>query len=207
MTPMMANPGDGAYLAAGRGERRVESRDRHWAHGGREATGPRTERALTLAVAAMEYIWLYDHRHGIGLEEIAARNHVSVGRVRFGVQRAAAQDSKLSKDELVEDLKPSRAGDLGFRLIPLFPIGSFTPGSTCPHRDPIGRGSTLCCMVCHASGMDDHPGLRRDPETDPSSEPEPEPAPAVAESKTSDGPREARKQRRRKKFAEAAAVA
>jgi hypothetical protein len=167
--------------------------------------GPRTERALTLAVAAMEYIWLYDHRHGIGLEEIAARNHVSLGRVRFGVQRAAAQDSKLSKDEVVEDLKPGRVGDIGFRLIPLFPIGSFTPESTCPHHHPIGRGSTLCCMVCHASGMDDHPGLRRDPQADPS--PEPEPEPAVAESKTSDGPRETRKQRRRRQFAEAAAEA
>jgi hypothetical protein len=90
-------------------------------------SGPRCERALTLEVAAREYTWLYDHRHGIGYEEIAARENVSVDRVKFGVKRSRAQESKLSKDDLMEELKPGRVGDVGFRLIPLFPIVPFTP--------------------------------------------------------------------------------
>jgi hypothetical protein len=154
----------------------------------------------------MEYIWLYDRRHGMGIEEIAARNHVSVGRVRFGLKRAAALDSRLSKAEPIDDLQPGRLGDVGLRLIPLFPIGPFTPRSACPHGESIERGSRFCCMVCHASGMDEHPALRRDPQTDPVPESEPTPAPA-AESKTSGDPRETRKQRRRRQFAEAVAVA
>jgi hypothetical protein len=170
--------------------------------------GPRLERTeLTLEVAAMEYIWLYDYRHGDSYAVIATRAKVAIDRVRFGVERAAKLDGKLSKDGLSEDIRPGRLVDIGFRLIPLFPIGSFTPQSACSHRESIGRGSRFCCMVCHASGMDDHPGLGRDPQTDPAPEPEPEPAPAVAGSKTSDGPRETRKQRRRRQFAEAAAVA
>ena len=36
----------------------------------------------------------------------------------------------------------------------------------------------LCCMVCHCSGIDDHPGLLRSPLTDPAPEPKPAPAPA-----------------------------
>ncbi len=168
---------------------------------------PRVERALTLEVAAREYIWLYDHRRGVNCKQIAAREKVSVDRVRFGVKRAAALDNKHSRDDLTEHLRPGRLGDIGFRLLPLFPIGSFTPQSTCPHREPIGRGSSLCCMVCHASGMDDHPGLRRDPDIDPSPEPEPAPAPGASELKASCGPQETRRQRRRRQFAEAAAVA
>jgi hypothetical protein len=212
MRPTTASGVDAALPTAGRSAReREDSRARCRGDAGRQATGPRTERALTLAVAAMEYIWLYDHRHGMGVEEIAARHNVSVGRVRFGLQRAAALDSKLSKDELIEGLKPSRPGDVGFRLIPLFPVGSFTPQSACPHRESIGRGSRFCCMVCHASGMDDHSGLRRDPQAEPAPELEPapayEPAPGAVELKTSGGSKETRKQRRRRQFAEAAAVA
>jgi hypothetical protein len=214
MRPTTASRGDAALPTAGRNAReREDSRARRRGDAGRQATGPRTERALTLAVAAMEYIWLYDHRHGMGVQEIAARHNVSVGRVRFGLQRAAALDSKLSKDELIEGLKPGRSGDVGFRLVPLFPIGSFTPQSACPHRESIGRGSRFCCMVCHASGMDDHPGLRRDTQTEPAPalEPapasEPAPAPGAVELKTSGGSKETRKQRRRRQFAEAAAVA
>ena len=68
-------------------------------------------------------------------------------------------------DEVVDELKPGRLDEIGFRLIPLFPIGTLTPQSACPHHDTIDPGSRLCCMVCHESGMDDHPGLRRDPDT------------------------------------------
>src|SRR4051794_37178214 len=67
-------------------------------------TGPRSDRALTLQVAAREYIWLYDRRHGDSFENIAARDGVTVDRVRFGVKRAEALESKLSKDDLTKDL-------------------------------------------------------------------------------------------------------
>lgn len=167
-------------------------------------TGSRGDRALTLQVAAMEYIWLYDHRHGVGLKEIAAREHVTVSRVRFGVDRAKAQERKLSEREVVEDFKSGRLDHLGFRLIPLFPIGGFTPQSACPHHDSIERGSRLCCMVCHASGMDDHPGLQRDPQSDPSPEPRPARVAGDAVPSESGKPRETRRQRRRRQFDEAA---
>jgi hypothetical protein len=40
------------------------------------------------------------------------------------------------------------------RLVPLFPVGSYTPQSTCGHRGPIEPGSLFCCMICHSSGHD-----------------------------------------------------
>lgn len=42
-------------------------------------------------------------------------------------------------------------------LEPLFPIASFTPGSRCPHKKRIRRGSAFVCMVCHQSGKDHLP--------------------------------------------------
>jgi hypothetical protein len=185
--------------------RRTDSRTEPGEASRRSATGPRTDRTLTLAIAAMEYIWLYDRRHGVSYEAIAARENVSVDRVKFGVTRSRAQESRLSKQDLIEDLKPGRLGDLGFRLTPLFPIGAFTPQSACPHRESMEPGSTLCCMVCHASGMDEHPGLRCDPQADASPEQEPEPAPDVMSSRPVASP-ETRKQRRRRQFAEAMAA-
>ena len=169
-------------------------------------TEPGTDQDLSLAVASRDYIWLYDSRGGLSYQKIAVRDRVSVRQVRDGI-KPAALEAKVTKDDPVSTSSRAARAMSGFWLIPLFPIGSFTPESACPHREPMGRGTTLCCMVCHASGMDDHPGLRRDPETDPSTESEPAPAPAVAESETSDSPRETRKQRRRRQFAEAATVA
>src|SRR5207245_1092841 len=141
--------------------------------GGRVGTGPRSDRTLTLAAAAREYIWLYDYRHGVGFQEIAARDGVSVGRVRYGVERARAQDKELSRDVTSEQASPAIGALHLPRLIPLFPIGSYTPQSACPHREPIGQGSAFCCMVCHDSGMDAHPALQRDPRMDPIPEPKP----------------------------------
>lgn len=46
-------------------------------------------------------------------------------------------------------------------LVLFFPLGPFTPQSTCQHG-PIPNGSALCCAVCHRSGKDNHPRLRRD---------------------------------------------
>ena len=165
-------------------------------------TDPESDPALTLGVAARDYIWLYDFRHGINDYEIAARNGVTVRQVRSGLERARELDRKLTKDNILEDLKPGRLDDLGFRLTPLFPIGAFTPQSSCPHHKSLKPGTRLCCMVCHASGMDDHPGLRSDRQVDPSPEPEPEPASDVEPAPAVAAP-ETRKQRRRRQFAEA----
>ncbi len=58
-------------------------------------------------------------------------------------------------------------GYRGRILIPLFPLDSFTPTSVCPHHGLIRRGSSLVCMVCHASGLDFLPWLQRDSRSDP----------------------------------------
>jgi hypothetical protein len=39
------------------------------------------------------------------------------------------------------------------RLVPLFPITSYTPKSECPHHGPIRAGSNLRCMICNRSGI------------------------------------------------------
>ncbi len=152
----------------------LESRDR-----------PRMSREITLEIAAREYVWLWDRRHGISVEAIAAREGKSIARVRFGVARARAQEKSTGTASLV---RPPR-------LVPLFPIGAYTPQSNCAHRRPIESGSSLCCMVCHASGMDRHPALRRDPQTDPAPEPKPKAAPEQPRSA-----QETRKERRLRLF-------
>jgi hypothetical protein len=155
--------------------------------------------ALTLKVAARDLMWLYDNKHGMSFEEIAGYERLPVQRVIEGVMRAEALQRQRSSDELVEDFKSGRLDDSRFRLIPLFPVNAFTPQSACPHHNPIEQGSRLCCMVCHTSGMDDHPGLQRDPETDPS----PEPAPAKDARRTRSGKAKGtRKQRRRRQLAD-----
>ncbi len=47
------------------------------------------------------------------------------------------------------------------QLIPLFPVGNYTPDSECGHCEPIQEGSAFCCMICHMSGQDEHPALRK----------------------------------------------
>ena len=147
---------------------------------------PKASRELTLEIAAMEYVWLWDRRHGISIEAIAAREGVNVGRVRFGVTRARAQEKGAMTT--TNSVRPPR-------LVPLFPIGPYTPVSACAHNRPIAHGSALCCMVCHCSGMDRHPALRRDPRTDPAPEPKPNAPPEPADLK-----RETRKERRQRLF-------
>jgi hypothetical protein len=138
---------------------------------------------MNLEIAAKEYVWLWDRRYGFSFEAIAAREGLSFARVRFDVVRARAQE---------EAMIASRT-DRAPRLIPLFPVGPYTPQSICAHKQPIERGSALCCMVCHRSGMDSHPALRRDPRTDPP----PEPKPAL---KRVDFQCETRKMRRQRLF-------
>jgi hypothetical protein len=143
----------------------------------------RRSRTMTLAVMAKEYIWLWDLRHGVSTKTIAMRERVPVRRVRYGVARAKAQEKSCPTETAIN--LP--------RLVPFFPIAAFTPQSPCGHRRPIRVGSVFCCMVCHRSGLDDHPALVRTPLTDPAPEPKPKPKP----SKTS---RETRKQRRQRVY-------
>jgi hypothetical protein len=142
---------------------------------------------LSLAIMAKEYIWLWDVRHGVSTNEIAMRERVTTRRIQQGLARAKAQERSSPSDSTVHPP----------RLIPLFPIGSYTPQSTCAHQGPIERGSLLCCMICHCSGVDDHPGLMRSPLTDPEPEPKPAPAPACTEKQAK---RETRKERRQRLF-------
>jgi hypothetical protein len=58
-------------------------------------------------------------------------------------------------------------------LEPMFPVTQFEPGSTCSHHGPIRRGSSFVCMVCHKSGMDHHPALKRDSRIDTRPDPKP----------------------------------
>ncbi len=164
--------------------RNVEIQDQGPAPGGRKANTHRAEsrkraadlfgdsRGWSLEIAAREYVWLWDERHGQSVREIAAREGVTISRVRFGLRRARAQEKAAP---LAATRKDSRKAP---RLVPLFPIGPFTPTSTCGHTRPIEAGSSFCCMVCHGSGMDSHPAVQRDPRQEPLPEPKaPEPEP------------------------------
>lgn len=148
--------------------------------------GSRSSRALSLVVMAKEYIWLWDVRHGVSAKEIAMREGLNVQRVRIGIARAKALEKNIPND--TDSIRPPR-------LVPLFPMGAYTPQSACGHHGPIERGSLFCCMVCHCSGIDDHPGLLRSPLTDPAPEPRPALAPVEKQSK-----HETRKERRRRVF-------
>jgi hypothetical protein len=145
-------------------------------------------RTSSLAQAAREYIWLWDHRHGLSVQEIAAHEGFSVRRVRFGLSRAAALDAQQGEGGDSGD--PPRAP----LLIPMFPLLSYVPSSPCAHHGAIHSGSLFCCMVCHQSGIDGHPGLIRDPRTDPAPEPKPKPPPPLKKAV------ENRRQRRLRQF-------
>lgn len=86
-------------------------------------------------------------------------------RIGFWYERKEASGSR--EKQSAENSLAAGQGRLAFqifpqapRLVPLFPIGSYTPHSKCAHSGPIERGSVFCCMVCHTSGQDDHPALK-----------------------------------------------
>jgi hypothetical protein len=124
----------------------------------------------TLDMAAREYIWLWDHRHGMSPEQIARAFGTSPRRVRLGLTRAAAGEHGVSQTTPTDGTAPVVREP---RLIPMFPITSFWPGSQCGHYRMIPMGSLFCCMVCHRSGIEGHPALQRDPREDPEPEPKP----------------------------------
>jgi hypothetical protein len=180
-------------------------RSQHLASGGlrgasrkpteRSLSNLRMSRELTLKTAAREYVWLYDYRHGVSLGEIASRDRISVQRIAFGVGRARAQEKGSTCDGVIDITSRVATGP---RLVPLFPIGHYTPHSECPHKEPIEPGSSLCCMVCHKSGLDQHPIFQRDARHDPSHEPTPTSGQVPEDSSPKKG--ETRKQRRHRQF-------
>jgi hypothetical protein len=165
-----------------------------------------TRSEISLSVHARELVWLDEIRRGYSIKEIARREGLGCRRIQHGVSRARERGnlSRTREFRSSNDLQ-ERNGKITAsagrvirddqyrppRLVPLFPIGAFTPGSACPHHGPIRAGSVFCWMVCSQSGVDDHPALKRDPRTDP------RPERKAALVKVS-GVRETRKQRRRR---------
>ena len=119
-------------------------------------------------------LYLKAIRGGMPARAVAKRFNVGLRTVYDGLWRARLAERPAGP----EPRQP--------RSEPLFPIGSFTPASSCPHYGSIRPGSLFCCMVCHQSGVDSHPAMRRHP-----SDPRPE---RRAEPKQ---PKPTRKQRRK----------
>lgn len=141
-----------------------------------------------LPIEIQESIWLAEVRMGYSVHTIALRDNLSRQRIRFGVTRArlreAAKTSRLERIAAEEARRresgmPPETAPAAPRLVPLFPIGPLVPTSKCGHNGPIRAGSSFCCMICHASGKDDHPALKRDPATDPAPESSTNPLPAA----------------------------
>ena len=107
----------------------------------------------SLARAAADYIWAYDVERGMSPKAIAAREGLSVRAIRKGISRARRHDRGMPQVNTIRE--PSNEP----RLVPLFPVGPFTPDSTCPHAG-IRPSPPFVCMVCHRSYADDHPAVR-----------------------------------------------
>lgn len=135
-------------------------------------------RVTTEIQAFRDEEWLRLHEEGRTVAALAEEAGMSVRHVKRVLSRARKdRDSRMRDTDggptLSQDVEGDEAISAAPRtpwwleLVPLFPVGSFTPNSPCPHHGPIREGSLLCCMVCSASGIDGHPALARDPATDP----------------------------------------
>ncbi len=109
----------------------------------------------TLGTSISEYVWLCDSHRSMNAKKRALRERKREQKIPVTLAR------RLAALQIVH--RPPR-------LVPLFPVGSYTPQSKCPHHGPIERGSVFCCMVCHASGQDDHPALQHTYSVEPRSE-------------------------------------
>lgn len=167
--------------------------------------------APALPTEVLESFWLEEVREGASPRTIAQRERVSLRRVQLGVSRARLRELAKARSAAATAASARRWDYEGTsaearmvpRLIPLFPIESFTPTSTCGHHRPIRTGSRFCCMVCHTSGMDDHPGLKRDPRTDPAPEPKDDKEQTEAQTRSrgeATSTAETRKERRKRRF-------
>jgi hypothetical protein len=103
-----------------------------------------------LSKSVQKYAWLQDPRYATTATGPAVDERDRTKRVPTVFPRACTVFSNRSF-QLIQ--RPPQ-------LVPLFPVGNYTPSSRCAHRGPIEHGSAFCCMVCHASGQDDHPALQ-----------------------------------------------
>lgn len=115
---------------------------------------------------AREFLWLWERRQGVAVVTIARRERASVRTILLGLAIAEATEGAGAGLVPVVELPPDR--DRGPatepQLVPLFPIPAFSPESQCPHASRgIRRGSRLCCMVCHKSGLDHLGAFQRSP--------------------------------------------
>lgn len=140
-------------------------------------TKPTKKRARGWAREARDAEWLRLHKQGWTVDEIAKTSKSGRRNVERGLARARADEASRPEehDAAQSQSRDDAAAQIPWwlELVPLFPIEAFTPKSKCRHRGPIPPGSLDCCMVCSASGVDDHPALQRDPRTDPKPEPKP----------------------------------
>lgn len=121
---------------------------------------------MDLPELAREFLWLWERREGVAVVTIARRERVSIRVVQDGLERAQAFEAGVMGGSVpVVDMPPERdRGPVNEpQLVPLFPIGHFVPASRCPHTGTIRRGSCLCCMVCHKSGLDHLGAFQRPP--------------------------------------------
>lgn len=115
-------------------------------------------------IRATEDGWLTLRRGGMTVQEIADECGQPYAAVHEGISRARMRERRRPEQRKAP-----------WKAVPLFPLDSFTPHSRCPHHGPIRPYSSFVCMVCHATGRDNHPLLQRDPRTDPAPAPKPDP--------------------------------
>lgn len=75
--------------------------------------------------------------------------------------RQSRQKHSGGRKKLWDDWRPPGPIPREPDVIPLFPVTSFTPQSTCPHHRAIPAGSSFVCMVCNNGSRrtEEHPAL------------------------------------------------
>jgi hypothetical protein len=103
-----------------------------------------------LETSIRDYVWLWDSYDNMSgkVPAVRERNRTQWGSPALNRTRAVLTSRCLQFTWRLP------------QLVPLFPVGNYTPSSTCAHRGLIQRGSVFCCMICHTSGQDDHPALQ-----------------------------------------------
>jgi hypothetical protein len=110
----------------------------------------RDQNITMLSTLRREYRWLWNRHRNLREDISVTITPTSLRSVQSSLVRASIQ---VLRPPLNYSRRPPQ-------LVPLFPLGPYTPNSKCPHHGPIESGSVFCCMICHNSGQDDHPALR-----------------------------------------------
>ena len=111
-----------------------------------------SNRRHKIEISDRGYVWLWESHHGVIPKEITACEGISNQRIQVSYAHRRSE-------ELIDLCNSARRPP---RLVPLFPMGNYTPRSLCGHNERIKRGSIFCCMICHSSGQDHHPALQND---------------------------------------------